>query len=324
MLEGVRVPEDVIQKCIEIRINNLDIPDEKQRHVKESREFRILLDSFNDVHENYITVIDKQDGCYKIVDGLQRYLIYKDYLHIENIQVAVLVDDIDIDEADTLRYAIKSSNRVKNLSDDLKRLDICKVFLKKHSKMSDNTRTLSNMLDISIPHLYRLIKIERLTSKDLLELCLKREISVRAAEAISALSSGMQDALYQKLIADKNLKPTEQDIKIISDADKTVAIPDETETKITGRTLGRAKRDREIIESALYYDRQKGIPIKDVKNISSKITMSNLIARQEDAVKTLENRVYRMEYEANSVDISRLENVIQRINGVIEHLTRNK
>lgn len=323
MIEGLVLYESAFQDTKTINISNIITPDENIRAIKESREFRTLLDSFDEIRDSYISVIDLHDGSYRLIDGLQRFLIYRDYEHIENIKCAVL-HDIDFN-MDDLRFAIRSSLREKGLANDLKRFRIASEFVNKIVLNDNPTKAIARMLDMSPTNIYRLNNIDKHVNPKLLDLCLERNISVRGAESVASLNVPLQDALYQKLLTDKSLKPTEQIVKSIKDRDKvTEDYKPEEGTAIPGRTLGRARRDRKIIEDAIQYDQSRGIAIKDIDNISSKIVVSNLIAKQEDAVRALENRIYKIKYEANSVDISRLENVIQRLNGVIEHLTRNK
>ena len=322
---GVRVPDNVLKEQSElIKIERIVIPDENIRAIKESKAFRMLLLDMTEKQENYLTVAVNTDGEYVLVDGMQRYIIYRDFYHIETTNIVVIKEPMGEDDIHSLRYAIRSSLREKGLSYEIKRLRLAQDFLDKHSIKDSNAQSLSTMLDMSVQNAYRLIKIKDNINSSLLNLCLERGVSVRSAEAIASLSASIQDALYEKLLTSASLKPTEKVIKTIHGADQSLAMEetDEEKNRIPGRTLGRAKRDREIIENALQYDQQKGIAIKDIDNIAAKITISNLIAKQEDAVKALENRIYKVDYEANPVDISRLQNVILRINCVIDMLTK--
>lgn len=321
MLEGVRLPDNLIRINDEkINISNIIIPDYDVNDIKQSREFRNLLKLMEREHINYLTVVDLHNGKYRLIDGLQRLLIYRDYLTIDSVNAVVIIPDISEKEQEDLRYAIKTSNKEDGLRADLKRLFIARLFLDKY--VSDYSKqVLSDMLGVSLPQTHRLIKIKDKINKELLTLCLERDISVRAAEAIATLTKSMQEALYEKLKKEKSLKPTEKVIKTIRDADKVIDDNYDDKESAVGRTLGKARRDRKIIEDAIQYDLQQGIRIKDIDNISSKITISNLIAKQEDAVRALENRIYKIEYDANNVDISRIENVIQRLYGVIEYLS---
>ena len=324
MLEGVRLSYNLIRIHDEkIELNSIIIPDEKINTIKQSKEFRELLDSMENERTNYLTVVDLHNGKYRLIDGLRRYLIYKDYLFSVAANAVVLVPDINEKEQSDLRYAIKTSNKEDGLSVELKRITIARRFLDKYGK-HHSKQDLSDMLGISLPQTHRLIKINDNINSNLLSVCLERRISVRAAEAISTLTKDMQEALYDMLKKNKSLKPTEKVIKTIRDADKASIYTEEDKESAVGRTLGRAKRDRKIIEDAIQYDLQKGIAIKDINNISSKITISNLIAKQEDAVRALENRIYKIQYDANDVDISRIENVIQRLYGVIEYMSPKK
>lgn len=323
MIEGVVLHDSAFQDTKTIDINNIITPDENIRAIKESREFKTLLDSFDEIRDSYISVIELHDGSYRLIDGLQRFLIYRDYEHIENIKCAVL-HDIDFN-MDDLRFAIRSSLREKGLANDLKRFRIASKFVNKIVLNDNASKIIARMLDMSPSNVYRLSNIDKHVNPKLLDVCLEREISVRGAEAVASLTVPLQDALYQELHLNSSLKPTEQLVKTIKYRDKVTAdYEPEESTSIPSRTLGRARRDRKIIEEAIEFDRQRGIPIKDIDNVSSKITISNLIAKQEDAVRALENRIYRMDYEASPIDISRIETVIQRLNGVIEQFTRNK
>ena len=322
MIEGVVLHDSAFQDTKTIDINNIITPDENIRAIKESREFKTLLDSFDEIRDSYISVIELHDGSYRLIDGLQRFLIYRDYEHIENIKCAVL-HDIDFN-MDDLRFAIRSSLREKGLANDLKRFRIASKFVNKIVLNDNASKVIARMLDMSPSNVYRLSNIDKHVNPKLLDICLEREISVRGAEAVASLTVPLQDALYQELHLNSSLKPTEQLVKTIKYRDKVTAdYEPEESTSIPSRTLGRARRDRKIIEEAIEFDRQRGIPIKDIDNVSSKITISNLIAKQEDAVRALENRIYRMDYEASPIDISRIETVIQRLNGVIDAMTRN-
>jgi len=327
MLNGVRVPDDVLrEQTEEIKIDNIIIPEENISAIKQSKSFRTLLLDMTELQENYLTVAVNSDGEYVLVDGMQRYIIYKDYYHIDTAKVVVLKGSMNEEEIISLRYAIRSSMKEKGLSYDVKRLRIAQDFLSKYSIQNENIQSLSSMLEMSVPNAYRLIRIKDNIIPNLLNLCLERGVSIRSAEAISTLSESIQESLYEKLLSNATLKPTERIIKTIHGVDKSIVMeePEEVQNRIPGRTLGRAKRDREIIENALQFDQQKGIAIRDIDNISAKITISNLIAKQEDAIRALENRIYKIDYDSNPVDISRLQNVILRINGVIDLLMQKE
>ncbi|OON85741.1 hypothetical protein BXO88_10805 [Oribacterium sp. C9] len=325
MLNGVRVPDDVLKdQNEEIEIDNLIIPDENISLIKQSKSFRTLMLDMTELKDSFLTVAITPNKKYMLVDGVQRYIIYRDYFHKEIAKVVVIKESMSEDEIYNLRYAIRSSMKEKGLSYEIKRLRIVQDFLSNYGSRYNNVQSLSSMLDMSIQNTYRMIKIKDNINSNLLDLCLERGVSVRSAEAISTLSESIQLALYEKLLTNATLKPSEKVIKTIHGADKSMEIEetDENKNRIPGRTLGRAKRDREIIENAIQFDQKKGIAIKDIDNIAAKITISNLIAKQEDAVKALENRIYKVDYEANPVDISRLQNVILRINCVIDMLTK--
>ena len=322
MEEGIVLHESAFQDTKTIKLNKIIIPDEDIKAIKESKVFRVLLDSFEEIRLNYISVVDLHDGNYKLIDGLQRYLIYRDYLHIKDIKAAVL-RDIDFN-MDDLRFAIRSSLREKGLIYDVKRFRIASKFASNVILHENHTKVISRILGMSVSNVYRLSNIEKNVNPKLLSTCLERDISVRAAEAITSLTVQLQDALYQQLLSDTSLKPTEQLVKMIKYRNQiTPDYEPEEETSIAGRTLGRAKRDRKIIEDAIYYDLQKGIAIKDVDNISSKIAISNLIGKQEDAVKAMENRIYKIEHQYNSVEVSRIRNVIQRLDEIANYMCKH-
>ena len=322
MEEGIVLHESAFQDTKTIKLNKIIIPDEDIKAIKESKAFRILLDSFEEIRLNYISVVDLHDGNYKLIDGLQRYLIYRDYLHINDIKAAVL-RDIDFN-MDDLRFTIRSSQREKGLIYDIKRSRIASKFVNREVLNENHTKAISHMLGMSTSNVYRLSNIEKNVKPKLLNICLERDISVRAAEAITSITMELQDALYEQLLVDKSLKPTEQLVKTIKYRDRVTADyePGE-ETSIAGRTLGRARRDRKIIEDAIQFDLQKGIAIKDVDNISSKIVISNLIGKQEDAVKALENRIYKINHHYNTVEVSRIRNVIQRLDEIADYMCKH-
>ena len=311
--KGVKIPDDMIDKAEEVKVEDVVFGNENYHKIIQSNEYKYFVDSF-DVHEDdsYITVMPIDRGNYIVMDGTLRLALYTDKFPDGMINAVIMKYNNNINW-DDLYQVLENRYDKKCLKNDIDRLKKAIEIFKGYD-LKENVGELSIMLELSNSNAYRLMKIYSCTEPKLLELCLDRDISVRSAEAISTMSPYLQKALYDKLLADVNFVPTEKVIKLIKDEGRIY--DDEPQQTLPNRTLGKAKKDREIIEKAIEYDRQRGVAIKDIDNISAKIVASNLISKQEDAVKALENRFFRIDYEPTPTDVSRVENVINRLTAI--------
>lgn len=323
MINGVKLPDKLIEETKEVNINKIIFNEEDYKKMLDSEEYHFFVYSFESkLDDSYITLYPSGKD-YVLVDGMKRFMFYRDQLNSEKIRAAIMKPADDVIWYD-VSMVLRNPYNKKNLSSDLDRLQKAVSILRAYMPRC-TVDELSLMLDVSSPNVYRLSKILKNTNKQLLKVCLERDVSVRSVEAISTMNPMLQEGLYNQFVSDETYVPSERLIKMIKEEGAIFDSGTQIQTdKIPNRTLGKAKKDRAIIEKAIEHDRQRGIQIKDIKNISSKIAISNLIGKQEDAVRALENRIYRIKYEANEVDISRIQNVILRLNGVVEHLRENQ
>lgn len=316
-LKGVKIPDSMIQEVKEVDVHDIAYDTLEFKQLLNSDEYKHFAESFNvDEDDSYITIFRTSESKYILMDGLKHLSLYRDKFPDRMIKAAIMIHNTNVDLED-LYTVLENKYEKKCLKTDIDRLRKAISIFKSYN-MKENIVELSYMLDTSHSNVYRLMKIMNGTKEKLLEICLDRDISVRSAEAISTMSSYLQDALYNKFVSDVDFIPTEKVIKLIKDEGRIYDDESLQAGKIPNRTLGKAKKDREIIEKAIAYDRQRGVAIKDIDNISAKIVASNLISKQEDAVKALENRFFRIDYEPTPTDVSRVENVINRLTAITE------
>ena len=323
MINGVKLPDKLIEETKEVNIKDIIYNKDDYKKMLKSEYYPLFVSTFEDEIDNTYITLYPLGKDYVLVDGMKRFMFYRDQLNSKKIRAAIMKPADDVMWYD-VSMVLRDPYNKKNLSSDLDRLQKAVSILKAYMPRC-TVDELSLMLDISSSNVYRLSKNLKNTNKQLLKVCLERDVSVRSVEAISTMNPMLQEGLYNQFVSDETFVPSEKLIKLIKEEGAIFdsGTPIQTE-KIPNRTLGKAKKDRAIIEKAIEHDRQRGIQIKDIKNISSKIAISNLIGKQEDAVRALENRLYKIKYEANEIDIARIQNVVLRLNEVIELLRENQ
>lgn len=346
-----RINDQFVDTVTTVKIQDI-IPPNESESVKESKAFSDLLKAMDEhLEENLLIVSPYFSGNidsspkYKLIDGFYRYLIYRDYIFEDDLNVVVLNNTVSGDEAlDELRECYRYHD--DGIRSSFKQLRSIKKFVAHYALLDNFIEEASRMTGMAESSIYRIQKCDSRLIPELKDLCLKYNASLRSVEVMSSLDIELQKSLsdvwasnpkaditettIRQIIADIKIGEESKELSapILETVDNTkqkskiqvLANKATREKKRAEKAIAEGARNKEIIRNAILYDQKQGVQIKDIKNLPSKVTISSHLIKCEEAIAVLEKWIYKKKYNLNHVEILRIRTMIGRLDELLKSI----